>query len=213
MRWPSHKRVPGVAPERVQHPKAPQPTSVTQRRSARRYRTHRRPATTYRTHRPCRWRPLPLALLSSSGNRASRPRPLSSCRDDAWRDRSGDGRGVRAVARRVSASPRMRSRAESRSCFPVGTRLSAQRSPAPLGARKARLARTDRSRPAALRTRRSERWPRSLVRCRGAHPAGLPAPPGPVAARQPLDALALTERPPLMRRAVRIPCEGGDAGN
>jgi len=39
MRWPGHKGVPGVAPERDQRPKDASPTSVTQRRGAGRYRT------------------------------------------------------------------------------------------------------------------------------------------------------------------------------
>src|SRR5207244_230186 len=39
MRWHGHEGVPGVAPERDQRPTARLPTSVTQRRAARRYRT------------------------------------------------------------------------------------------------------------------------------------------------------------------------------
>jgi hypothetical protein len=39
MRWHGHTGVPGVAPERGRRPRARLPTSVTQRRGARRYRT------------------------------------------------------------------------------------------------------------------------------------------------------------------------------
>jgi hypothetical protein len=65
-------------------------------------------------------------------------------------------------------------------------RSSAPGNHRPRHARKARLARTIASTRTALRRRGRNSGPGFLVRCRGTHPAGLPAPAGPVAARQPL---------------------------
>ena len=53
MRWPGHTGVPGVAPERVSAPTgARRPTSVAQRRDARRYRTENDRRRSTPTRRP-----------------------------------------------------------------------------------------------------------------------------------------------------------------
>ena len=76
MRWPGHKGVPGVAPERAQRPKDASTHRVMQRRGAERYRTRRQPVTPNRTRRPLatgglptgsRIRPALFALRASAG--------------------------------------------------------------------------------------------------------------------------------------------------